>query len=59
MMRKLPQYINTLFSCMLLFLLDVTVSLLANTEIVKTGLAKAVLGMRECRLLPGSAMHVS
>lgn len=28
MMRKLPQYINTLFSCMLMFLLDVTVSVL-------------------------------
>lgn len=26
MMRKLPQYISQLFSCMLLFLLDVTVS---------------------------------
>jgi len=25
MMRKLPQYISQLFSCMLLFLLDVTV----------------------------------
>ena len=25
MMRKLPQYISTLFSCMLMFLLDVTV----------------------------------
>lgn len=30
MMRKLPQYISQLFSCMLLFLLDVTVGRAAH-----------------------------
>ena len=33
MMRKLPQYISQLFSCMLLFLLDVTVSFSCGTRL--------------------------
>ena len=38
MMRKLPQYISQLFSCMLLFLLDVTVRLLCpNTSLAISG----------------------
>lgn len=42
MMRKLPQYISQLFSCMLLFLLDVTVRPRLSPQIARVQVAMSI-----------------